>query len=38
VVASVIIETMDSLKLKYPNLSGVDKRVLAESRKALENE
>jgi PPK2 family polyphosphate:nucleotide phosphotransferase len=35
VVASVIIETLDSLKLEYPDVSGMDSRALAEARKAL---
>jgi PPK2 family polyphosphate:nucleotide phosphotransferase len=36
VVASVIIETLDSLKLEYPDVSGMDSRALAEARNALE--
>ena len=38
VVASVIIETLDSLKLEYPDVSGMDSRALAEARKALEQQ
>jgi PPK2 family polyphosphate:nucleotide phosphotransferase len=38
VVASVIIETLDSLKLEYPEVAGLDSRALAEARKALEQE
>ena len=36
VVASVIIESLDSLKLEYPDVAGMDRRALAEARKALE--
>jgi PPK2 family polyphosphate:nucleotide phosphotransferase len=38
VVASVIIETLDSLKLEYPDVNGLDSRALAEARKALEQQ
>ena len=37
VVAAVIIETLDSLELKYPDLGGVDRRTLAAARRAVEN-
>ena len=37
VVASVIVETLESLKLEYPDLTGVDRQQLDEARRELEN-
>lgn len=38
VVAAAIIEALASLDLRYPEVSGAEKRALAEARKALEKE
>jgi PPK2 family polyphosphate:nucleotide phosphotransferase len=35
IVASVIIETLASLKLEYPQAAGMDRRAVADARKAL---